>query len=128
MAEEINDLPGVPKAVGPYSQAKSGCGLVFLSGQIPLDPETGKLVTESFDAQAEQVMKNIKAVLDGIGLHFSDVIKATILVQDMKDYATMNEIYAKWMDGARPARAAYQVAGLPLGAMVEIEMIAELKK
>ena len=124
MVQYINDIPSAPKAIGPYSQAASSGNLIFISGQIPIDPATGKLVEAEIDGQTEQVMKNLKSILEELGLNFSSVLKATILLGSMDDFQTVNAIYAKWLGSARPARATYAVAGLPLGAKVEIEMIA----
>lgn len=128
MAEFLNDLPGVPKAVGPYSQAASSNGLLFLSGQIGLNPETGKLVEGGLQAETEQVLKNIRAVLTATGLTFGDVVKTTIFLTDINHFKTVNEIYLAHMGDARPARSTIQIAALPLGAIVEIEMIVEKAK
>jgi 2-iminobutanoate/2-iminopropanoate deaminase len=120
----ISGAPGAPRAVGPYSQGVAAGNLVFLSGQIPLDPSSGKIVEGAIDAQIEQVMKNIQAVLKHCALGFESVIKTTIFVTDLKHFQTVNEIYSRWMGDHKPARSTVQVAGLPLGAQVEIEMIA----
>ncbi len=112
-----------PKAIGPYSQAIEANGMVFISGQIPVNPETG-LVVEGIDAQTEQVMKNIGAILEEAGLHFSNVVKTTCLLSDMDNFQAMNAIYAKYFPENPPARAAYGVSRLPLGVLVEIESIA----
>ncbi|MCB0334538.1 MAG: Rid family detoxifying hydrolase [Bdellovibrionales bacterium] len=122
-----NGIEGAPGAIGPYSQATVVGNLAFLSGQVPIDPSTGKLVDGDIEQQAEQVMSNLSNVLQGLGLSFADVAKTTILLADMKSFGTVNEIYAKWMGDAKPARATFAVAGLPLGAMIEVEMIAETK-
>lgn len=124
MVKLINGLKGVPNAVGPYSQAAEAGNLIFLSGQIPLDPETGKLLGSNATEQTEQIMKNLSNVLEGVGLGFDKVAKTTILLTDMNDFGAVNEVYAKWLGEARPARATFAVSGLPLGAIVEIEMIA----
>lgn len=115
-----------PKAIGPYSQAiqvTSGT-MTFLSGQIPLDPATGELVPGDVVAQAEQVMKNLKAVLNAGGLDFSHVVRCTIFLQDLADFAKVNEVYGRSFPANPPARATVQVAGLPRGARVEIDAIA----
>jgi 2-iminobutanoate/2-iminopropanoate deaminase len=113
-----------PKAVGPYSQAIRGAGLVFTSGQVPLDPATGKLVEGGIREQARQSLENVKAILEQAGTDLSRVVKATVFLADIQDFATVNEIYAEYFPSDPPARSAFQVAALPLGALVEIEMIA----
>ena len=113
-----------PKAIGPYSQAIVSGELVFTSGQIPLDPGTQQMVTGDIRAQTERVMDNLAAVLDGAGAGFENVVKATIFVVDLADFATVNEIYGKRFPRSPPARSTVQVAALPKGARVEIELIA----
>ncbi len=114
-----------PAAIGPYNQAVENNGLIYTAGQIPLDPATGKLVETSFEARVYQVMHNLKAILEAAGSDFSKVIKTTIYVTDLGQYAELNKIYGEFFPGDdSPARAAIQVAGLPLGTDVEIEMIA----
>ena len=118
-----------PAAVGPYSQGVStgqGAGsLVFVSGQVPLDPATGALVEGDIQAQAEQVLKNVGAILAEAGLGYDDVVKTTVLLADIADFAAVNEVYSRCFTGETlPARAAFGVAALPLGAGVEIEAIA----
>jgi 2-iminobutanoate/2-iminopropanoate deaminase len=113
-----------PAAVGPYSQAVEANGMLFISGQIPINPETGKIVDGGIVEQTEQVMKNIEAILNEAGYKFSDVIKSTCLLSDMANFASMNEVYGKYYQTNPPARAAFAVKGLPLAAMVEIETIA----
>jgi len=112
-----------PKAVGPYSQAVEANGMLFISGQIPIDPAIGKIVDGGIKEQTEQVMKNIGAVLEAAGYSFADVVKSTCLLNDMDNFAAMNEVYARYYQENPPARAAYGVVKLPLGAMVEIETI-----
>jgi 2-iminobutanoate/2-iminopropanoate deaminase len=112
------------KAIGPYSLGIAAGDYVFLSGQIPLDGATGKLVPGGIEAQTEQVFANIKALLDAAGLTMAHVVKATVFMMDLKDFAAMNAIYSKHVPAPFPARSTIQVAGLPMGAMVEIEMIA----
>lgn len=119
-----------PAAVGPYSQAVStgdGAGAaVYLSGQIPLDPRTGQLVEGGIQAQAEQVLRNLQAVLAAAGLGLGDVVKTTVLLADINDFQAVNEVYARYFTGpVLPARAAYAVAALPLGARVEVEAVAQ---
>lgn len=126
MIKYINSAENAPKAIGPYSQATTCGSLAFLSGQIPLDPATGKLVVGGIEEQAHQVMKNLKEVLQTLKLDFQNVAKTTILLQDLSHFQKVNEIYASHLGDAKPARATYQVAALPLGALIEVEMIAEL--
>jgi len=113
-----------PNAVGPYSQAVEANGMLFISGQIPINPETGKVVEENITLQTEQVMKNIAALLEEAGYTFTDVIKSTCLLSDMANFAAMNAVYGKYYPEKPPARAAFAVKELPLGVMVEIETIA----
>jgi 2-iminobutanoate/2-iminopropanoate deaminase len=113
-----------PKAIGPYSQAIEINGMLYISGQIPIDPATSKLVEGEIKEQTEQVMKNIGAILAEAGYTFSDVIKSTCLLSDMNNFAAMNEVYGKFYPENSPARAAYAVVKLPLGALIEIETIA----
>jgi 2-iminobutanoate/2-iminopropanoate deaminase len=114
---------GAPSPVGPYSQAISIDGFVFCSGQVGLDPATGELA-EGIEAQTERVMRNLSAVLDAAGLTFVDVVKTTILLTDMTHFQAVNGIYARFVSDPPPARATFAVAGLPRGALVEIEAIA----
>jgi len=112
------------KAIGPYSLGIGAGDYVFLSGQIPLDGKTGKLVEGGIEAQTEQVFRNIKALLDAAGLGYQHVVKATVFMTDLKEFQAMNAIYQKHVTAPFPARSTVQVAGLPMGARVEIEMIA----
>lgn len=116
-----------PAAIGPYSQAIEANGMLFISGQIPVNAETGKIVDGAITEQTEQVMINIKAVLNEAGYAFTDVVKSTCLLSDMANFADMNAVYGKYYPENPPARAAYAVKGLPLGVMVEIETIAVKK-
>ncbi len=113
-----------PKAVGPYSQAVESNGVLYVSGQIPIDPSTGKIVEGGIKEQTKQVMKNIGAVLAAAGYSFEDVVKSTCLLENMDNFVAMNEVYAQYYPENPPARAAYGVVKLPLGVMVEIETIA----
>jgi 2-iminobutanoate/2-iminopropanoate deaminase len=113
-----------PKAIGPYSQAIVTDGLVFTAGQVALDPQSGELVGKTAAEQTEQVLKNLTAVLAAAGSSLARVVKTTVYLADMADFAAMNEIYAKHFGGHRPARSTVQAAGLPKGARVEIEAIA----
>jgi len=122
----INNLPEVPTAVGPYSQAvRSGAWLVC-SGQIPLDPATGKIEATDVEGQTKQVLKNITALLAAQGLGMDAVVKATVFLTDMTDFPKVNPLYAEAFAGHKPARSTVQVAGLPLGALIEIEVTAEV--
>jgi 2-iminobutanoate/2-iminopropanoate deaminase len=112
-----------PKAIGPYSQAIEVNGMLFISGQVPVNPETG-LIPEGITAQTEQVMKNIAAILNEAGYTFEEVVKSTCLLSDMANFKAMNEVYGKYYAINPPARAAFAVRDLPLGALVEIETIA----
>ena len=113
-----------PAAIGPYSQAIEANGILFISGQIPVNPETSKVVDGGITGQTEQVMKNIDVILKEAGYAFADVVKSTCLLSDMANFADMNAVYGKFYAENPPARAAYAVKGLPLGVMVEIETIA----
>ena len=113
-----------PGAIGPYSQAIEANGFVFVSGQIPLDPATGAFVPGGVEEQAEQSLRNLKAVLAGAGCTLGDVVKTTVLLRDIADFGAMNEVYASYFTGVCPARSAFQVAALPKGARVEIEAVA----
>ncbi len=115
-----------PKAVGPYSQAVRTGNLLFTAGQVPLDPATGKVVEGEIAVQAEQVMKNLQAVLAAAGTSFVHVVKTTVFMADMADYAGMNEVYGRYIGNNPPARSAFAVRGLPLGVKVEIEMVVEI--
>jgi reactive intermediate/imine deaminase len=115
-----------PKAIGPYSQAIRVGNLIYTSGQIALDPATGNLVDGDFAAQARRVFENLKAVLAAAGAGFSDVIKATVYLTDLANFATLNEIYASYFGDTKPARSTIGVAQLPKGGLVEIDLIAVL--
>lgn len=117
-----------PAAIGPYSQAVSAGGFLYTSGQVALDPATGELVPGGFEAQARQVMKNLRHVLGSAGCSFDDVVKATIYVADLADFPRLNEIYGEALGDHRPARSTVQVAGLPKGALVEIDLVARLRQ
>jgi len=113
-----------PAAVGPYSQAIESDGLIFCSGQVGLDPATGELVDGGLEAQAERVLRNLQAVLDAAGCSFADVVKTTCFLADVGDFAAFNAVYARFMPDPPPARSTFGVAGLPKGALVEVEAIA----
>jgi 2-iminobutanoate/2-iminopropanoate deaminase len=122
--KKIINTEAAPKAIGPYSQAAVANGMLFISGQIPLDPATGKMIDGGISEQTEQVMKNIGAILKEAGFEFKDVVKSTCLLSDMDNFAPMNVVYGKYYSENPPARATYAVVKLPLGALIEIETIA----
>jgi 2-iminobutanoate/2-iminopropanoate deaminase len=113
-----------PGAIGPYSQAVKAGGMVFCSGQIPIDPATGEFVSESVAEQTEQVLKNLSEVLTAAGASLDQVVKTTVFLADMNDFAEMNEVYGQFFSENKPARATVQAARLPRDARVEIECIA----
>lgn len=114
-----------PAAVGPYSQGIQTGNLFFLSGQLGLNPETGKMVEGGIEKQTHQVFKNIQAVLESEGLTLNNVVKVLVLLTDINDFAAVNAIYGEYFNEPYPARSAFQVAALPLGGQIEIEVIAE---
>lgn len=114
-----------PKAIGPYSQAASKGTTIYTSGQIPLDPATGQLVSGDFGVMVNRVFDNLAAVLASAGLTFADVVKVNVFVTDLANFGALNEIYAGRFGGHKPARSTIQVAALPMGALVEIDMTAE---
>ena len=118
--------PHAPAAIGPYSQAQISGNYLFTAGQIPLVPDTMEMVTGPIEAQTEQVLKNLSAVLAAAGTGWDRVVKTTVFLTDLADFAAFNAIYEKSLGGAKPARSTVQVAGLPRGAKVEIELIAEV--
>lgn len=121
---EIVSTDKAPGAIGPYSQAVKAGNMVFCSGQIPIDPVTGEFVPGGVVEQAEQVLKNLTAVLEAAGSSLDKVVKTTVFLADMGDFAAMNEVYAKYFGGSKPARATVQAARLPKDALVEIDCIA----
>ncbi len=122
--KEVVVSEGAPKAIGPYSQAIRVGNTLYLSGQIAIDPETGKMVSDDIQAQTHQVLDNIQAVLDEAGFSLSDVVQSKVFLADLNDYAAMNEVYGAYFKEHPPARAAVQVARLPLDALVEIMVTA----
>ena len=120
----FESLPGAPKAVGPYSPAVRVGNTVYLSGQVGLNPETSQLVGTDIESQTGQVMNNLKTVLAGLGISFKNVVKIVIFLTDLSNFQTVNKIYGERLEGHKPARSTIQVSALPLGAIVEIEMIA----
>jgi 2-iminobutanoate/2-iminopropanoate deaminase len=123
MTRQAISTSGAPSALGPYSQAIATDGFLFCSGQIGLDPATGELA-DGIEAQAQRVLRNLEAVLDGDGLGWGDVVKTTIFLADIGDFATVNEIYAAQQADPPPARSTFAVGALPRGALIEIEAIA----
>ncbi|HJA07154.1 MAG TPA: RidA family protein [Candidatus Mediterraneibacter pullicola] len=121
------DTKNAPAAIGPYSQGIVFNGIAFFSGSIPLSPETGEVVGTTIEEQTEQVMQNIKALLESQGAEFTDVIKTTCFLADMSDFAAFNEIYAKYFTG-KPARSCVAVKALPKGVLCEVEAIAAVKE
>ena len=124
MSVRIVHTENAPAAIGPYSQAVVAGNFVFTAGQIALDPATGQIVQGDVSAQTERVMSNLAAVLENAGASWSDVVKTTVYLQDMADFPRVNEVYGRVMGEARPARSTVQVAGLPRGVLVEIDVIA----
>ena len=123
MTNQAVSTQRAPAALGPYSQGVASGDFLFCSGQIGLDPATGQLV-DGIEAQAERVLHNLEAVLDAGGMTFGDVVKTTILLANMADYATVNEIYGRHVSDPAPARSTFAPLGLPRGALIEIEVIA----
>lgn len=126
MKKEVVSTAEAPAAVGPYSQAICAGGLLFLSGQIPLDPATGNMVQGGAAAQAAQCCKNVLAILKARGLDAAQVVKTTVFITDMKEFGAVNEVYKQYFTAPCPARSCVQVAALPLGAQVEIEAVTVL--
>ena len=124
--KEIVATENAPGAIGPYSQAVKAGGMVFCSGQIPIDAATGEFVSADVAEQTEQVLKNLSAVLKAAGSDLNNVVKTTVFLSDMNDFAAMNEVYARYFNENKPARATVQAARLPRDARVEIDCIAVL--
>jgi 2-iminobutanoate/2-iminopropanoate deaminase len=122
--KEIISTENAPGAIGPYSQAIKAGDMVFCSGQIPIDPQTGEFVSQDIAEQTEQVLKNLSAVLEAAGSDLNNVVKTTVFLADMNDFAAMNEVYTRYFSENKPARATVQAARLPRDARVEIECIA----
>jgi 2-iminobutanoate/2-iminopropanoate deaminase len=123
MKDIVNTDRG-PKPIGPYSQAVKINGLLYLSGQIPLDPKTNEMIAGDIKAQTERVLENIKGILEAAGSNLHHVVKTTVFLKDMNEFSGMNEVYGKYFTAAHPARSTVQVARLPKDASVEIEVIA----
>lgn len=124
MPKKILDAPSAPAPVGPYSVATEANGLVFISGQGGMDPTAGTIVAGGVEAETDQIMTNIGAILGDLELGYSDIVKTTIFLTDMSDFPLVNAVYGKYVADAKPARSTVEVAGLPLGIQVEIEVIA----
>jgi 2-iminobutanoate/2-iminopropanoate deaminase len=122
--KKIINTPNAPVAIGPYSQAVMINKTLYISGQIPIDPKTGKLVEGDIKVQTRQVLKNIEAILQAAGYSFMEVVKSTCLLSDMANFKAMNEVYGEFYFEHQPARAAFAVKELPMGALVEIETVA----
>jgi 2-iminobutanoate/2-iminopropanoate deaminase len=123
---KIHDATGAPRAIGPYSHAASAGGFLFTSGQVALDPATNELVAGGFEAEARRVFDNLQAVLDAAGCGFGDVVKATVFLADLADFPRLNAIYTERFGDHRPARSTVEVAALPKGAKLEIDLVARL--
>ena len=123
MSREIISTENAPQAIGPYSQAVKAGGLMFISGQIPLNPETGDLVSGSIEDEANQVLQNIKSICEAAGHGMEDIVKITIFLTDLGNFATVNDVMKKHFSEPYPARATVEISGLPLGVNVEIEAI-----
>jgi 2-iminobutanoate/2-iminopropanoate deaminase len=124
MSRHPVSTPAAPAAVGPYSQAIAAGDLVFCSGQIGLEPSSGEIVEGGVEAQAERALRNLTAVLDAAGCSFGDVVKTTVFLADIGDFARVNDVYARFMPDPAPARSTFAVGSLPKGALVEIDAIA----
>jgi 2-iminobutanoate/2-iminopropanoate deaminase len=124
MKKEVISTENAPKAIGPYEQAIKVGEFVYISGQIPLDPKTGNLIEGDVKAQTRRVMENLKGILAASGSSPERVVKATVFLKSISDFAAMNEIYAEYLGAAKPARSTVAVADLPRGALVEIDIIA----
>lgn len=124
MSKRILETPSAPAAIGPYSVAVEAQGLVFLSGQVGLDPVTGERVADEIETQTHRVLDNIGLILGDLGLSHADIVKTTIFLADMGDYAKVNQIYSGYFSGEPPARSAIQAGALPGGFLIEIEIVA----
>ena len=124
MSRELVQTETAPKAIGPYTQAVKANGMVYTAGQIPIDPKTGEFVSGGIAAQTRQVLENLKAVLEAGGSSLEKVVKATVFLRNMGEFATMNEIYAEYLGNVKPARSTVAVSELPRGALVEIDLVA----
>ena len=123
MTKEIISTKNAPQAIGPYSQAVKARNLMFISGQIPLDPETGDLASQSIEDQAKQVLENVKSICEAAGCSLDDIVKISIFLTDLSNFAVVNDVMKEYFSEPYPARATVEVSGLPLGVNVEIEAI-----
>ena len=126
MALDVISTPHAPAAIGPYSQAIRSGNLLFLSGQIPLDPATGQLIPGDITAQTERVLKNLAAILEAAGSGLDKVLKTTVYLKDLAEFGRMNDVYGKFFGEKPPARATVQVSRLPRDAAIEIDLVAEI--
>ncbi len=126
MSRQVISSPSAPAAIGPYSQAVRTGNLVFVSGQIPIDPATGSLVEGDAGAQTEQVLKNLASILEAAGSSLAKALKTTVYLRDLGDFSRMNEVYARFFGANPPARATVEVSRLPRNAAVEIDLVAEV--
>ena len=124
MVNKLVSTDQAPAAIGPYSQAVSSGEFLFISGQLPLDPTTGEMVNGSIAGQTRRILQNVQAILESQGLSLGDIVKVTVFLMQMDDYQTVNEVYADVFGEWQPARSVVQVAGLPKGALIEVEAIA----
>ncbi len=124
MNKEPVQTDNAPKAIGPYEQAIKANGFIYTAGQIPIDPKTGNFVEGGITAQTRQVLENLKAVLEAGGSSLDRVVKATVFLKNMADFAATNDVYAQYLGGAKPARSTVAVAELPRGALIEIDLVA----
>ena len=124
MNREPVQTDNAPKAIGPYEQAIKANGFIYTAGQIPIDPKTGNFVEGGIAAQTRQVLENLKAVLEAGESSLDRVVKATVFLKNMADFAAMNDVYAQYLGGAKPARSTVAVAELPRGALIEIDLVA----
>ena len=124
MIRESVQTDNAPKAIGPYQQAIKANGFIYTAGQIPIDPKTANLIEGDISAQTRQVLENLKAVLEAGGSSLGRVVKATVFLKNMADFAAMNDVYAQYLGSAKPARSTVAVAELPRGALVEIDLVA----
>lgn len=124
MPKKIHDVPSAPAPVGPYSVVTEANGFVFVSGQVGIDTSTGQLVEGGVEAETHQTMKNVEAILGDVGLGYADIVKTTIFLANMADFPVVNAAYGQYVADAKPARSTVEVAALPLGVQVELEVIA----
>jgi 2-iminobutanoate/2-iminopropanoate deaminase len=127
MARATISTPQAPAAIGPYSQAVVRDDVVYTAGQVGIDPQTGKLVQGGIEAQTRQALSNLQAILEAAGTSMANVLKTTIFMQDLADFAAMNQVYAGFFSGDPPARSTTQAAALPLGALIEIDVVAAIE-